>query len=376
MASSPFKSFFQGGFESSTHRRKDGRRLDVIAATAHDLYAESDYTLLQSIGIKTVRDALRWHLIEKTPLSYDWSSFLPMLRAARLAKTQVIWDLFHYGWPDDLDIWSPKFVDRYAAFAGATAKLIRDETSEIPLYVPINEISYTSWAGGEEGTFNPYGEGRGEELKIQLVRAAIAGIEAIWEVEPRARILHVDPAINVIPTKGNAASERYATRYNATQFEAWDMLSGRLNSALGGSPRYLDIIGINYYNNNQWTVAGRTVKYTNPRAQRFLDMICENYQRYERPILIAETGTEGKLRPEWFKYICGEVWEALAREVPVLGICLYPILNHPRWVDDRHCANGLIDYSRKTFVRSFETELLQEYYTQLSNWRNREALDV
>ena len=38
---------------------------------------------------------------------YDWSSFLPMLRAARETGTQVLWDLLHYGWPDDLDIWRP-----------------------------------------------------------------------------------------------------------------------------------------------------------------------------------------------------------------------------------------------------------------------------
>ena len=31
--------------------------------------------------------------------------------------------------------------------------------------------------------------------------------------------------------------------------------------------------------------------------------------------------------------------------VPVEGICLYPIVNHPGWDDDRHCHNGLFDYA-------------------------------
>ena len=66
--------------------------------------------MLAEHGIRTVRDGLRWHLIETAPGRYDWSSFLPMLRAARDTGTQVIWDLAHYGWPDDLDIWSPAFV--------------------------------------------------------------------------------------------------------------------------------------------------------------------------------------------------------------------------------------------------------------------------
>ncbi len=37
-----------------------------------------------------------------------------MLQAARDTGTQVIWDMMHYGWPDDLDVWSPAFVDRFA----------------------------------------------------------------------------------------------------------------------------------------------------------------------------------------------------------------------------------------------------------------------
>ena len=27
------------------------------------------------------------------------------------------------------------------------------------------------------------------------------------------------------------------------------------------------------------------------------------------------------------------------------GICLYPIVNHPAWDDDRHCRNGMFDYA-------------------------------
>src|SRR5690349_12131057 len=99
-----FRSFFLGGFECSTHRRGDGRRLDLLSATGHDRHAADDYRMLGHHGIAAVRDGLRWHLIEVAPGHYDWSSVLPMLRAARQNGTQVIWDLCHYGWPDDLDI--------------------------------------------------------------------------------------------------------------------------------------------------------------------------------------------------------------------------------------------------------------------------------
>ena len=66
-----FRSFVMGGGESSSHRREDGRQLDLIAATRHDEQALEDYELLRTHGIGTVRDALRWHLIEAAPGRYD-----------------------------------------------------------------------------------------------------------------------------------------------------------------------------------------------------------------------------------------------------------------------------------------------------------------
>ena len=101
--SSVFRSFWMGGFECSTHRlprrkalgRFAGQRLDLVASTRHGEFALEDYTRLQEVGIRTARDGVRWHLIEKSPFRYDFSSLVPMLRAARETQTQVIWDLFH-----------------------------------------------------------------------------------------------------------------------------------------------------------------------------------------------------------------------------------------------------------------------------------------
>ncbi|HOO16128.1 MAG TPA: hypothetical protein PLU99_03370, partial [Phycisphaerae bacterium] len=97
-----FQSFFIGGFECSSHKRRSGRRLDMIAATDHDRLALYDYTSLNALGIRTVRDGIRWHRIERTPYHYSFAADLPMVRAARQTGTQVVWDICHYGWPDDL----------------------------------------------------------------------------------------------------------------------------------------------------------------------------------------------------------------------------------------------------------------------------------
>ena len=99
-----------GGFECSTHRRRDGRRLDMIAATCHDKYAFQDYDRLSQLGILTARDGLRWHLIEAVPGKYDFSSLDRQLNASAEAGVQVIWDLFHYGYPNSIDIFRNGFA--------------------------------------------------------------------------------------------------------------------------------------------------------------------------------------------------------------------------------------------------------------------------
>ena len=62
-----FDSFLQAGFECSSHRRKDGVRLDLIRATSHDKHVVQDYSACAELGFRTLRDGLRWHLIERAP---------------------------------------------------------------------------------------------------------------------------------------------------------------------------------------------------------------------------------------------------------------------------------------------------------------------
>lgn len=358
-----FRSFFLGGFECASHRLADGRRLDMLAATHHDRFAASDYRLLEGHGMAAARDGLRWHLIEQRPGHYNWASFLPMLRAARETGTQVIWDLFHYGYPDGLDLFSPEFVDRFAAFAREFARLAREEGEEAPWVSPINEISFFSWAAGEAGVMNPFARGRGMELKRQLVRASVAGIQALREITPEARLFQADPIVHIVPHRNRPEDELPAETARLCQFEGWDMLAGRLEPELGGRPEYLDVLGVNYYVHNQWRYPGghgSMIPPSDPRYRHVRWMLAEVYERYERPLFIAETGIEDETRPAWLRYITNEAAAAIAQGVPVEGICLYPIMNHPGWEDGRHCYNGLFDYPNANGAREVYLPLATE----------------
>jgi len=383
-----FQSFWMGGFECSTHRlprrktlgRFAGQRLDLIASTRHDEFALQDYTRLQDAGIRTARDGVRWHLIEKTPFRYDFSSLLPMLQAARRTQTEIIWDLHHYGWPDGLNIWGAAFVDRFERFARATARVILEETGG-PIYVtPVNEMSFVSWGGGDAGFLNPFAKGRGPELKAQLVRAAIAATQAVLDVAPSARIFHAEPIIHIAVDPDYPDEAPAAEAYRQSQFQAWDMIAGRFCPELGGRPEYLDVIGVNYYSNNQWihqdpnTPASRRRKDvllppSHPLHRPVREMLSEVYERYRRPIFIAETGIEGDARPSWLRYIGQEARAAAASGVALEGLCLYPIIDYPGWGDDRHCYSGLWGYADDEGRREIYEPLAGELAHQQQLWQ-------
>jgi beta-glucosidase/6-phospho-beta-glucosidase/beta-galactosidase len=364
-----FHSYFMAGFECSTHQLRPGRRLDMVAATEHDKFAMLDYARIKSLGLRTAREGIRWHLVEQTPGRYDFSSVRPILQAAQATETQVVWDLCHFGWPDDIDILKPEFVDRLAQFADAFARLLKSETNSAPFFVPVNEISFFSWAGGEEGALNPHVTGRGFELKCQLVRASIAAMEAVWAVSPLARFVHVDPIIHVVAHPDRPEERPQAEDYRLSQFQAWDMLGGRLCPELGGHEKYLDIIGVNYYIHNQWIydIKGfrrshefEPISRTNPIYRPLREILREVYERYHRPMFMAETGAEDNVRGPWLRYVTDETEAALLDGIRVDGICLYPILNHPGWNDDRHCHNGLWDYADKNGERKIYEPLARQ----------------
>lgn len=322
-----FRSFWQAGFESACHITRAGTRIDMQAATQHDAQAAGDYARLPEVGIRTARDAARWHLIDRAGgTRYDFSSLAPLVVAAREAGVQVVWTLCHYGWPDDLDPFAPSFVDRFARYCGAVARFIASENGDVPLYTPINELSFLTWAAGDEGFIHPFARGQGHTLKRQLTRAAIAGAEAIWAVEPRARLVHVDPAIHVVPPLDRPDLLPSAVAQTNGQLEAWDLLAGIYEPQLGGHPKYLDVVGVNFYWGNQWEYSvdpglpgarlGWADRTLDERWMPFSTLLANLHARYRRPMVIAETSHFGAGRAAWLREVALEVARARDRRRP------------------------------------------------------------
>ena len=337
-----FGAMLMGGFECASQRLRNGRRVDVTVSSGHAARPAADYALLKAHGMGAARDGFSWHRIERWRGRYDWSSVLPLVHAARDSGMTVIWDLLHYGVPNDIDVFAPAFVDRFAAFAAAIGRLLADECDAPQVITPVNEISFWAFAGGQTGGLNPFAQGRGDALKRQLVRAALAATAELRAIDGRTRIATAEPLIHVHARDAGDAAAHLVAGYNDSQFEALDMLLGRTAPELGGHAGAVDIVGLNYYYNNQWIDGGPPVHLGHWLHRPLSELLGAVADRYpELPRYIAETGTEGIFRPYWLAYVADEVRAAAAAGVAAGGLCLYPIISHLGWDDDRHCANGL-----------------------------------
>ena len=138
------------------------------------------------------------------------------------------------------------------------------------------------------------------------------------------------------------------------------MLAGRAAPELNGSPDLLDILGVNFYWNNEWIHEGDRTPPGHPLHRPLHTMLADLYTRYHRPILITETGTEADAAVGWLGYIAAEVRQARRLGVPILGICFYPVTDYPGWDDSRHAACGLLEIDEAWQQRTVRADVASE----------------
>jgi UDP-galactopyranose mutase len=330
------RSFWMVGFDGTDHLGGARELHGVLDASRYRARVESDYRAARDAGIACVRESIGWRRIARTA-AFDFETVAIRAECARGAGLQVVWTLCDGGWPDDVDVCASAFVEQFRRYASAVARqLARCGDDEPPVYAPVNEISFLSWALAETALICPQRSdlrNRGYELKQQLVRAAIATCDAILEVDPRARFLHVEPAMHPAPGGGRDASVR------DVQFQAWDMLVGRLEPQLGGHPRYLDVAGIHCHHTARWRRGKADGVSASSRSGSRLALhrlLGDVHARYDCPLVVCETNRVTATRGEWLRELGDQIGVALEHGVPVLGACLCRAVERPAWEDPRY----------------------------------------
>jgi beta-glucosidase/6-phospho-beta-glucosidase/beta-galactosidase len=343
-----FPTFFMTGFECSTFIWKDGQRKDYVALTGHDQHLEKDYEQVMDLGMGVVREAVRWHLVDKGHGKYDWSTVQPILDHANACHLTVIWDLCHYGFPDNFDPFSEDAVKRFTDYCRAVTETVASQRAKDRFFTPINEITFFSGAATDMGWMYPFAKGRYADFKQAMCRMAIEGVKAIREIDPSARMVHVDPLIYQVhpPDRPDLADEAWEKTYEEA-FEGWDILFGKLKPELGGSPEILDIVGVNVYNFSQAQLnadgSREVLGPRDPRRKPLNEMLKYAWERYHRPVIIGETSGYQDKRAEWLRMTMEESMIALNDGVDLQGVCLYPCVDIPDWNTGEFAKIGIFD---------------------------------
>ena len=359
------------GFECSTFRWKDGERRDYVALTGHDRYLDEDLGRVSALGIRVVREGIRWPFVDRGGGYYDWSTVDPLVRALNAHRLLPIWDLCHYGLPDGVDPFHPAAERRFAAYCRAVAQHVAPRVAGPHFFTPVNEITFFAAAATDTGWMYPLAKGRYAELKLALCRLDIAGVRAIREVLPHARMVHVDPVIHEVAPPDRAELARDAAYHRREQmFEAWDILAGRLHPELGGAPDVLDVVGLNVYHHNQAELHERGARTIlepgDPRRVAVGELVRRVWERYQAPVVLAETSGFGEHRAAWLRMVMHETALLLDEGVNLQGICLYPFVDIPEWESGAWSRLGVYDLADLETCRRVPRD---DYLHEIKRWQ-------
>lgn len=381
LTESPLAGFWMGGFEGADHLNGRGVALDMSTLSGHTEQLQADHRRAAEMGLSCVRESIGWRLAEDAAGRIDLSRARRIAASARQQGLQVLWTLMHYGVPDGLSLHDDALIPRFARFAAEVARVIGGESEQPPVFTPINEINFLAWAASQPGLLAPpHGTFptdpdtvrlRGYTAKRRLVQATLAAMDAMRAVEPRSRFLHVEPVVHVVAPDDRPDLMPRAQEFCDWQWQAWDLLCGRQEPELGGSPDALDLLGVNHYHDSQWEFhTGRRLEWhlRDPRRRSLSQLLADTAGRYGRPVVVAETGHFGAGRADWLHDMAAEARTALREGVPLLGMCLYPLVDRPDWNDTAHWHRSGLWHVDQTLPEQPRV-LDREYAHALQSWQ-------
>ena len=337
-----FHSFWIAGFGSNDNRWAD-RGSSVPQFGPDPGRADRYYRWLRDLRIGTACEQVVWQLVDCGG-DIDCEILRPALEAADRYGIQVIWDLSPSSAPEGLDSMSEDFPRRFAESCHAVTSYVSQWTGGSHFY-RLTGTPVSRDAAEQEGLRRPV-RGRPREARRQLVRATIAGCDAIWAADPSARIIHVAQGV-----AGAAVHSGSAAAAPRGQIETWDMLTGSASPELGGRPRYLDIVALSFFSSReprrrrQTSVEGAARPTTLPTT--FHEIARDLYRRYERPMIVGEPPN---VRRSVLGDMLNEVCRAIALGVFFEGVCVDPLMEQRRTTGGTRSTDVGIDPS---IVRQF-----------------------
>jgi hypothetical protein len=297
-------------------KRNSLYRQDEVKLIRHDEFLEEDYRLMVDAGCVGIRDAARWYISNPAPGVYDWSWLDRVVRAAEKSGLRLYLDLWHYGYPDWMDILSSEAPSQFANFA----RQIAVRYPSLEYYCVCNEPSLLVELGGRKGEWCPFlQESDPSAFRRQVSRMIIAASRAIREVKP--------DAVLIIPEPWHATD----TNTEENQAAVLDTVLGLRDPELGGCSEFVSMIGLNHYRDS-----------TLPPFHRLLINAQKRWP--DKQIWITETSgpPAGWQQAEWFWWMLAETRLAAIHGIDIPVFTWAPAISMYDWVDEEvQLHNGI-----------------------------------
>jgi len=333
------------------------RTLDEYELTQHYRFWREDIDRVRDLGVQMIRYGIPWYKVNPAPRKFEWEWVDSVLDyIVNKCGLELMIDLNHYNCP----LWiANEFVN--SSFPQRMAEYVHEFASRykkiVRFYNPYNEPVVNAWFSGERGEWPPYLHGEDGFVKVllNLARAVVLTINAIKEVDPRSRIVHIEGSVS--ETAENKELEAIADLRTEKSCLLYDLVSGRLKENhplysylrdngttekdldwFQDNPIKLDIIGLNYYPQlshsvlfwrNSEIVIKRAVGGKEQLKERFL----RYHKKYRRPIILSETSFFGRSeeKARWLEDSCSVIKKLRSQGVPIIGYDWWFMIDSIGW---------------------------------------------
>jgi hypothetical protein len=297
-------------------KKKSLYRQDEVKLIRHDEFLEVDYQLMVDAGCVGIRDAARWYISHPATGDFNWTWLDRVVAASEKYHLKLYLDLWHYGYPDWMDILSPEAPIRFADFA----RQIAQRYPSLEYYCVCNEPSLLVELGGRKGEWGPFQhEENPSAFRRQISQMIIEASKAILEVKPDATLIIPEPW--------------HATDNNPEENQAavLDTVLGLRDPELGGCDELVTIIGLNHYRDS-----------TLPPFHRLLMNAQKRWPTKQLWITETSGPPTGWKQAEWFWWMLAEARLAAMSGINIPVFTWAPAISMYDWVDEKvQLHNGI-----------------------------------
>lgn len=355
---------FATGIENSIPTIQNGRsRVDELEKCGFYKNWQTDFNLLQELGIHFLRYGPPLHKTFLGPGRYDWEfSDLTFNYLKQLDIVPIV-DLCHFGVPDWIgNFQNPDFPELFAQYAQAFA----ERYPWVQLYTPVNEMFVCATFSGLYGWWNEQGTTDRTFVTAlkHLVKANVLAMRAIIGV--RLDAIFIQSESSEYFHADNPQAIKPAEIMNARRFLSLDLNYGRRVASemyeylldngmtreeyhffMEGWTRHHCIMGNDYYVTNEHRVdaSGRTRAAGDVFG--YDEITRQYYDRYKLPIMHTETnlrqGPEGNEAVEWLWKQWSNVLRVRNTGVPTVGFTWYSLTDQVDWDSALREDNGNVN---------------------------------